>query len=133
MENDLENEEMNIFRVNGPPPPYLKENDKKGYFKRTYFYGTGQGIIEYDRTDESYYYNTPSIDNSYAFTVHMKALDEIRSHVKKYGYIYDNNPVTLADLYHKYTYGNFLPGGEFNNYKKDEKDKLFQKTLYENK
>ena len=134
-ENIPENtiKKMEIQRkINGPPPPYLKENEKKEYFKRGFYSGSGEGLIEYDRTDDSFYDNNQFIKNAYSYSFHISAVKEINEHLMKNGYIDNDNPVTLADLYHKYTYGNFLPGGEFNNYQPSQEDIEFQKNLYNN-
>ena len=119
-----------LRKQNGPPPPYLKDNEKKGYFKRGFYSGTGEGTIEYDRTDESFYYNNCFVENSYSNAVHISGIKEVNKHIIENGYIDNEKPVTLADLYHKYTYGNFLPGGEFNNYQPNKEDVEFQKKLY---
>ena len=133
MTNIQENiiKKMNILRkINGPPPPYLKENEKKGFFKRGFYSGTGEGLVEYNRTDDSFYDNNQFVKDAYSHSFHIIGVKAIDEHIMKNGYIDNDNPVTLADLYHKYTYGNFLPGGEFNNYQTNKEDIEFQKKLY---
>lgn len=112
-------------------PPIIKDYEKIGYLERGIFSGTSMGIVEYDRTDASYYYDNPFIsNNSYATAFHIAGKKNVDEHLKTHGYLDKDKLVTLADLYHKYTYGNFLPGGEFNNYRLNEEDIEFQKKLY---